>query len=448
MWYDFKRLLKLILCFSFLFALSDCGGGGGGGGNNADTITRDSGDFSIPTVSSTSPSNGATGVYINTAITVTFSEAMNASTITTATFTVADAGGTGTGTITYSGTTATWTPSSNLAYSTTYTATITSDVRDAAGNYMASNYTWCFTTGTESDTTAPMVSSTSPSNGATGVAINTAITVTFSEAMNASTITTATFTVADAGGAVTGTIAYSGTTATWKPSSNLAYSTTYTATITSDVRDAAGNAMASNYTWSFTTGAAGTALDTTAPMVISIIPSNVATGVAINIVITVTFSETMTASTITTATFTVTGVTGAVAGTITYSGTTATFTPSANLVHNTPYTVMITAGVKDAAGNAMASSYTWSFTITANIRLTWNAPTTNEDGTDLLDLAGYKIYYGTSSGSYTTTIDVGNVTTYTFSNLSPAIYCFVITAYNTMNNESGYSTEKCLYSIS
>jgi Protein of unknown function (DUF1566)/Bacterial Ig-like domain len=55
---------------------------------------------------------------------------------------------------------------------------------------------------------------------------------------------------------VTGTVDYSGTTATFTPSGNLAYSTTYTATIaggTTGVKDAAGNALASNYTWSFTT---------------------------------------------------------------------------------------------------------------------------------------------------------------------------------------------------
>jgi subtilisin family serine protease/subtilisin-like proprotein convertase family protein len=71
--------------------------------------------------------------------------------------------------------------------------------------------------------------------------------------MDAATISTANFTL-DNG--VTGTVTYSGTTATFTPSSNLAYSTTYTATITTAAKDAAGNAMASDYAWSFTTGAA------------------------------------------------------------------------------------------------------------------------------------------------------------------------------------------------
>jgi hypothetical protein len=45
--------------------------------------------------------------------------------------------------------------------------------------------------------------------------------------------------------------------------------------------------------------------------------------------------------------------------------------------------------------------------------LSWDAPTTNADGTPLTDLTGYKIYSGTGTGNYTQTIDVGNVTSYT-----------------------------------
>ena len=74
--------------------------------------------------------------------------------------------------------------------------------------------------------------------------------------------------------------------------------------------------------------------------------------------------------------------------------------------------------------------------------LSWDAPSTNEDGTPLTDLAGYKIYYGTASGNYTQNIDVGNVTTYPVTNLTDGLtYYFVVTAYNTPRNESRYSTK-------
>ncbi|MBI5588815.1 MAG: PKD domain-containing protein [Deltaproteobacteria bacterium] len=74
--------------------------------------------------------------------------------------------------------------------------------------------------------------------------------------------------------------------------------------------------------------------------------------------------------------------------------------------------------------------------------LSWTAPTTNADGTALTDLAGYKVYYGTSTGNYTQTINVGNVMTYQVASLTDGgTYYFSVTAYDTAGNESGYSTE-------
>jgi len=103
------------------------------------------------------------------------------------------------------------------------------------------------------DTTAPAVSATNPLNGATGVAV---ITASFSEAMNASTITATTFTVTGPSATpVAGTVAYNASTyiASFTPTSALAPSTAYTATITTGAKDLAGNGLASNHVWSFTT---------------------------------------------------------------------------------------------------------------------------------------------------------------------------------------------------
>jgi hypothetical protein len=107
------------------------------------------------------------------------------------------------------------------------------------------------------DTTKPTVSSTSPAALATGVAVAANITATFSEAMTATTIVAANFTLA-AGGAVTGVVSYDATTkiATFNPTSDLSNSTVYTATITTGVKDSAGNALAANKVWTFTTVAA------------------------------------------------------------------------------------------------------------------------------------------------------------------------------------------------
>jgi len=74
--------------------------------------------------------------------------------------------------------------------------------------------------------------------------------------------------------------------------------------------------------------------------------------------------------------------------------------------------------------------------------LSWDPPTTNADGTPLTDLAGYKVYYGTSSGNYSQSIDAGNVTTYTVNNLTEGLtYYFTTTSYDTSGNQSVYSNE-------
>jgi len=107
--------------------------------------------------------------------------------------------------------------------------------------------------GGSSDLTPPTISSSNPSNGTTGVAVNTAISVTFSEAMDPASVTGTSFTVMTGSTAVPGSVNYSGTTATFTPTGSLAYSTSYTATVTTGAKDLAGNALASNHAWGFGT---------------------------------------------------------------------------------------------------------------------------------------------------------------------------------------------------
>ncbi len=145
------KKLKLLGTVVILLFLASCGGGGGGGGGGGN------GDTTPPTVLSTSPADGTTGVDVSKSVTATFSEAMDDSTITTSSFTLTlSSNSPVSGTVTYdSGTnTATFTPSTDLDYETTYTATITTGVTDLAGNSTASNYIWSFTT-TESTVQLP-----------------------------------------------------------------------------------------------------------------------------------------------------------------------------------------------------------------------------------------------------------------------------------------------------
>jgi hypothetical protein len=128
------RIGTLTLVFALL--LVACGGSGGG------TSTP-----LAPTVSSSSPADNAAGVATNTVITATFSKAMDASTITSSTFTLT-INPPGSGTVSYNSATntASFTPDADLEEITLYTATITTGVSDLAGNTLASDYVWHFTT--------------------------------------------------------------------------------------------------------------------------------------------------------------------------------------------------------------------------------------------------------------------------------------------------------------
>ena len=96
------------------------------------------------------------------------------------------------------------------------------------------------------DTTPPTVTLVTPADGATGVALNSVITATFSEPIN-----TATFSISG----LAGSVSYNGTTntVTFTPAAPLAANTTYTVTIGTNVKDLAGNALATAKTWTFTT---------------------------------------------------------------------------------------------------------------------------------------------------------------------------------------------------
>ena len=231
---------------------------------------------------------------------------------------------------------------------------------------------------------APTVTAVVPLNAAVGVSINTKITATFSKDMALATITGTTFTVVNTtlgGTAIAGNVTYDATsrTATFTPTipATLPVSTLFTAKITTGATDLEGNALASNYVWTFTTGLAP---DTINPRVLSTVPANLAVVAPINAAITATFTKDMVPATITTGTtFTVketvseTPVTG---GPVSYvvSSRTARFKPTANLTVGMNYTATITTVATDVAGNPLAgnqlplpaaTNYIWTFTASA-----------------------------------------------------------------------------------
>ncbi|MFV8343015.1 Ig-like domain-containing protein [Flavobacterium sp. XS2P39] len=225
----------------------------------------------------------------------------------------------------------------------------------------------------------PVVSSTIPANGALGVPFNQIISATFNEEMDAATINQSTVIVTEASGtAVAGAVTYSGTTVTFTPASPLRPNTTYTARITTGVKDVMGNALQTDYVWTFATGMI------IVPVVISTDPTNNEINVALNKIITATFSVPMDPLTINNSTFTVKQGTNTVAGVITYTGSTVTFTPTNPLTANTIYTITITNGAKSLLqGTPLAGNYQSSFTTAITPTVTATDPLDNATGVNL-----------------------------------------------------------------
>ena len=153
-----------------------------------------------------------------------------------------------------------WTPPSSGTF------TIRTRAVDDSGNLEAPGAGITVTAGSGGppppDTTAPTVSAVSPANNATGVARNVNLSVTFSEAINPSTINSTTLELRNAStnALVAATVSYDAATrrAILNPSGNLAARTRFTATVRGGatdprVKDLAGNPLAASLTWSFTT---------------------------------------------------------------------------------------------------------------------------------------------------------------------------------------------------
>ena len=144
-------------------------------------------------------------------------------------------------------------------------------------------------------------------------------------------------------------------------------------------------------------GGSSLASDTTRPTIIATSPALGATNISTNTPITVTFSEPMDLSTINDTTIYLgsSANNGIYPGIVTYAGTTANFTPNAfPLGYSSSYNIIVTSGVKDLAGNSLASNYSSGFTTVTGIptphqvTITWTA---NREAAVNRAGGGYKI---------------------------------------------------------
>jgi hypothetical protein len=322
------------------------------------------GDIEAPTVSSSSPSNGETDTALDAAIRATFSEAMAPATVDETTFTLETEGARVMGTVSYTGVTVRFTPTAQLEPDTEYKATIVDAVTDLAGNALAEDYVFRFTTVSAPvvvDDTRPRVTETIPGADATAVSVNAAVVASFSEAMDPGTLDAATFTLKNGTVSIDGAVDRAGATATFDPAVALDPGIRYTATITTGATDLAGNALAQDYVWRFTTGPIS---DASPPTVSFTNPADEAVDLSIGTTVRAVFSEAMAPLSVTEATFELTGPgVAAVSGSVVYepSDHSGTFTPDAPLLLDTTYTATITTGATDLADNALVQDYAWTF---------------------------------------------------------------------------------------
>ena len=328
------------------------------------------------TVVGVSPANGTTGVPVNASVEIGLSAAVSAVSVTQGAI-VVKAGSTAVaGAITQpTANTLLFTPSGTLAVSTAYTVTA-GGFTDVAGNAVTA-FSSGFTTGSSptADKGPLSVLSIAPPNGSTSVAVTSAVTVTFNEAVNPLTVNTDSVNVQSNGGSLAGTYAVnaSGTVVTFTPLTPLPGSSTVSVCVDcyASVQDLAGN-NGGGASASFTTAATQ---DTTAPRVLSVTPANGATGVGLNGQVTVTFSKSMNPTALgsnwtnSQMSLLAGGVRQSFNVSVSADETTATLY-SLNLPAETVITLSVPHTVDDLSGNDLAADFASQFTTGAGFDTT------------------------------------------------------------------------------
>jgi hypothetical protein len=217
--------------------------------------TGNVGDTLAPVAGLSSPLDGATGVAVDKTISLEFNEPLDGTTVNTTTVTLFFGGTPVVGAVAYDAATntVTFSPRIQLNADTLYTATVAAGVTDLAGNVMGGDVIWEFTTG--ADSVSPSIIAVDPLDGATSVSVNNPIRVTFDDRIDPATVNDVNFSLVDGfGTAVSFSPSYNpdSSVVTFNPDVALAIDGYYTATVSANVADLAGNLLGQAMVWSFT----------------------------------------------------------------------------------------------------------------------------------------------------------------------------------------------------
>jgi hypothetical protein len=411
--------------------------------------------ITAPVVSSTLPAANATGASLSGPISATFNHPMDATTMTSANFTVKDsANNTVAGVVSFNGNTSTlsFTPNPGLNGLSSYTATVKGTVRDSFGLTMGSDFTWTFTTAAAPPTgncpCSIWPSSTTPSvvdsGDGSGIELGVKFRVDYSgyitgvrfykSAQNTGAhvgnlwtttgtkLASVTFTNESGSGWQQANFSTpvpisAGTTyivSYFAPNGHYAY--TYNFFASSGVDNAPVHALGNGvdggngvYTYGATSAFPGSTFSsgnywvdavyvqtnsTTAPIISSTTPLGGATKVSLGGAVRARFNQTMDAASLTAANFVLKdSANNTVGGTVSYDAASAEFSfqPASSLGALTVYTATVKGAVRNFLGNAMGSDYSWSFTTSRGCPCTIWDPSSTPVNADSHDGSGVEL---------------------------------------------------------
>ena len=210
-------------------------------------------------VESVVPEEGSTDVKINSAIQIEFSSEPSDSSLEEGYLSIKVDENIIEGTFQKRNRFITFLPANNLYINSTHEIIVSPALLDRAGKSIDAEFRSKFITQDIPDTTAPTVSSVSPSANANGISLNTPITINFSESLLASSVDSNVLSVSINDVSVPGTTTLSGqSTILFVPSSNWPAYALVNVVVNTSVKDLASNSLATEYSFSFRTKDIGT----------------------------------------------------------------------------------------------------------------------------------------------------------------------------------------------
>ncbi|NPV45529.1 MAG: hypothetical protein HPY69_01120 [Armatimonadetes bacterium] len=291
-------------------------------------------------IRSHTPASYATDVPRSTAVEVTFTEAVEASSACDA-FSLTPVGGqpvVGKFDWPTPGLKLRFRPSSPLPPGTVCNVRLCAGVVRQAGGVSGWDESFSFTT-----SSAPLIGDARPQGKA--VPVDKTVRITFDSAMDQASVESA-FTISPS---VEGTFSWSGNELTFTPTAPLSYSTTYTVTISNSARGATGTALSQSYSWSF---------DTAAPPVPRVVACDPEGDTAdIKGPITIAFDQAMHRASVERCF----SIEPSVVGSFGWAENKLIFKPAEPLASDTDYTVTVGSHARSDQGVELGKPFAWTF---------------------------------------------------------------------------------------